>query len=121
MASILTRHQTRAKTPKPVSSANMTVFIAPCYTERLNWLLGVTLCPCRPNYCRIIASLKTPLPVKYFFPTLPPALMKERHFALAENVAHQHCQTNQGSLVIRFRSESIRPMHLFGRNRDHDC
>jgi hypothetical protein len=46
--------------------------------------------------------------------------MKERHFALAENVAHQHCQTNQGSLVIRFRSESIRPMHLFGRNRDHD-
>jgi hypothetical protein len=54
------------------------------------------------------------------FLTLPPALMKERHFALAENVARQHCQTNQGSLVIRFRSESIRPMHLFGHNFDHD-
>src|SRR4030095_14237634 len=69
---------------------------------------------------RKIASLTTPLPVKYFFSTLPPALMTERHFALAENVAY-HCQTNQGSLVISFRSEiSIRPMHLFDRNRDHD-
>src|SRR5256885_2889812 len=29
MASILTRHQTRAKTPKPVISASVTVFIAP--------------------------------------------------------------------------------------------
>jgi hypothetical protein len=35
------------------------------------------------------ASLTTPLPVKYFFFTLPPALMKERHLALVENVANQ--------------------------------
>ena len=38
---------------------------------------------------RKIASLTTPLPVQYFFSTLLPALMKERHFALAENVANQ--------------------------------
>jgi hypothetical protein len=56
------------------------------------WLLGSY--PRRPlvgnrlNW-RKIASLTTPLPVKYFFSTLPPALMTERHFALAENVAHQ--------------------------------
>ena len=31
------------------------------------------------------------------------------------------CHTNQGSLVISFKSAiSIRPMHLFGHNRDHD-
>src|ERR1700730_5814763 len=31
------------------------------------------------------------------------------------------CHTNQGSLVINFRSGiSIRPMHLFGHNFDHD-
>src|SRR5215471_3693218 len=31
------------------------------------------------------------------------------------------CHTNQGSLAISFRSDiSIRPMHLFGHNRDHD-
>jgi len=37
----------------------MTVFIDPCYTEWLNWLLGLTLCPCRPIYCRRIAITLT--------------------------------------------------------------
>ncbi len=57
--------------------------------------------------------------VKYFFSTLLHALREERHFALVE--AFALCSTNQGSLVISFKSDiSIRPMHLFGRMRDHD-
>ena len=51
--------------------------------------------------------------VKYFFPTQlhPPG--EERQLALVDGFAL--CSTNQGSLVISFRSDiSIRPMHLFG-------
>jgi len=57
--------------------------------------------------------------VKYFFPTRLHPLGEERHFALVDGFAL--CSTNQGSLVISFKSDiSIRPMHLFGRMRDHD-
>src|ERR1700720_395395 len=45
------------------------------------------------------------------------ALKKERHFALVDGVAFP----TVGSLVIVFQvRNSVRPMHLFGRNRDHD-
>src|SRR5262249_40687539 len=45
-------------------------------------------------------------------------LREERHFALVEKLAMPY---QPGSLVISFRSAiSIRPMHLFGHNRDHD-
>ena len=57
--------------------------------------------------------------VKYFFSTQLHPLGEERHFALVDGFAL--CSTNQGSLVISFKSDiSIRPMHLFGRMHDHD-
>jgi hypothetical protein len=30
------------------------------------------------------------------------------------------CRSNQGSLAIISGQDSVRPMHLFGRNVDHD-
>jgi len=54
--------------------------------------------------------------VKYFFSTLLHPLRDERHFALVEI----KCHTNQGSLVISSGQNSVRPMHLFGHNLDHD-
>jgi len=86
MASILNRHQTRAKTPKPVSSANMTVFIAPCYTEQLNWPLGLTLCPSRPNYRRKIPICNNAGGVKQSLSTRSHALKEERLFALGDGL-----------------------------------
>ena len=55
--------------------------------------------------------------VKYFFSHTTACTQRRAPFRSIGN----KCHTNQGSLVIRFRSEvSIRPMHLFGHNRDHD-
>ena len=55
--------------------------------------------------------------VKHFLSILLRALRRARHFALVEGL----CHTNQGSLVIYFRfGHSVRPMHLFDRNFDHD-
>jgi hypothetical protein len=55
--------------------------------------------------------------VKHFSSTLLHALKEERHFALVDGVAFP----TVGSLVIVFQvRNSVRPMHLFGRNRDHD-
>src|ERR1039458_978375 len=52
----------------------------------------------------------------HFFPTLLHPLRDERHFALVEISAIP----NQGSLVISSGQNSVRPMHLFGHNFDHD-
>ena len=54
--------------------------------------------------------------VKLFSRTLQRALGEERHFALVAWSAF----SNPGSLVISQVRNSVRPMHLFGRNRDHD-
>jgi hypothetical protein len=55
--------------------------------------------------------------VKHFSSALLHALKEERHFALMDGVAFP----TLGSLVIVFQvRNSVRPMHLFGRNRDHD-
>jgi hypothetical protein len=55
--------------------------------------------------------------VKHFSSTLLHALREERHFALVDGVAFP----TLGSLVIVFQvRNSVRPMHLFGHNRDHD-
>jgi hypothetical protein len=55
--------------------------------------------------------------VNDFLSTPLHALEKERHFALVDKL----CATNPGSLVIYFRSgNSVRPMHLFDHNLDHD-
>ena len=51
-----------------------------------------------------------------FFPTLLHPLRDERHFALVEISAI----STQGSLVISSGQNSVRPMHLFGHNFDHD-
>src|SRR6516162_8906264 len=57
-----------------------------------------------------------PTPVKLFSSTLPLALEEERHFALVESLPYQAWLARN-----RFRSGfSIRPMHLFGHNCDHD-
>jgi hypothetical protein len=64
-----------------------------------------------------IASLTMSARVKHFSSTLLHALRKERHFALVDGVAFP----TVGSLVIVFQvRNSVRPMHLFGHNRDHD-
>ena len=55
--------------------------------------------------------------VKHFSSTLLYALREERHFALVEGVAF----SNRRLARNPFRSgHSVRPMHLFGRTRDHD-
>jgi hypothetical protein len=54
--------------------------------------------------------------VKHFSCTLQRALLEERHFALVDGFAF----SNHGSLVIHSGQDSVRPMHLFGRNSDHD-
>ena len=65
---------------------------------------------------RNIASLTMPTPVKHFSSTLRHALGEERHFALVEELPYQPRLARN-----RFRSAiSIRPMHLFGHNCDHD-
>src|SRR5271154_441894 len=54
--------------------------------------------------------------VKHFSSALLRALKEERHFALVDGVAFP----TVGSLVSFSGQDSVRPMHLFGRNRDHD-
>ena len=55
--------------------------------------------------------------VKHFSSALLHALQEERHFALVDGVAFP----TVGSLVIVFQvRNSVRPMHLFGHNLDHD-
>jgi len=51
-----------------------------------------------------------------FFSTLLHPLRDERHFAFVEISAI----STQGSLVISSGQNSVRPMHLFGHNFDHD-
>jgi hypothetical protein len=51
--------------------------------------------------------------VKHFSRTLRRALGEERHFALVDGFAF----SNPGSLVISQVGNSVRPMHLFGRQR----
>src|SRR5438876_1035616 len=51
--------------------------------------------------------------VKHFSRTLQRALGEERHFALVDGFAF----SNPGSLVISQVGNSVRPMHLFGRQR----
>jgi hypothetical protein len=66
---------------------------------------------------RKIAALTMSARVKHFSSALLHALKAERHFALVEDVAFP----TVGSLVIVFQvRNSVRPMHLFGHNRDHD-
>ncbi len=55
--------------------------------------------------------------VKRFLSVLVRALRRVRHFALVDGLR----RTNPGPLVIVFQvRNSVRPMHLFGLNRDHD-
>jgi hypothetical protein len=55
--------------------------------------------------------------VKHFLSTPPRALEEERHFALVERCA----VSNQSPLAISIQVwNSVRPMHLFDRNLDHD-
>jgi hypothetical protein len=49
--------------------------------------------------------------------TLPHALEEERHFALAEKQWPVPTKARSQSIQVRI---SIRPMHLFGHNCDHD-
>ena len=56
--------------------------------------------------------------VKYFLSTLRRALRKESHFALVEGLAFAF--PTVGSLVIVSGQHSVRPMHVFGHNRDPD-
>src|SRR5438046_10160737 len=51
--------------------------------------------------------------VKHFSRTLQRALGEERHFALVDGFAF----SNPGCLVISQSGHSVRPMHLFGRQR----
>src|SRR5439155_6107900 len=51
--------------------------------------------------------------VKHFSRTLQRALGEERHFALVDGFAF----SNPGSLVISQVGNSVRPMHLFCRQR----
>src|SRR5437588_11056067 len=51
--------------------------------------------------------------VKHFSRTPQRALGEERHFALVDGFAF----SNPGSLVISQVGNSVRPMHLFGRER----
>ncbi len=55
-------------------------------------------------------------PVKHFLDVLTRALRRARHFALVEGSAIP----TKGSLVIVSGQNSVRPMHLFGHNFDHD-
>jgi hypothetical protein len=55
--------------------------------------------------------------VKHFLSALRHALEEERHFALVERCA----VSNQSPLSISIQVwNSVRPMHLFDRNLDHD-
>jgi len=54
--------------------------------------------------------------VKHFFSTLLRALEDERHFALVDGL--RFC--NLGSLLIVGVRNSVRPIHLFDPNCDHD-
>jgi hypothetical protein len=56
MAAILTRHQTRPKTPKPVTSASITVFIAPCYTVQLTRTLRYSSALLPRRFLRFVRS-----------------------------------------------------------------
>ena len=55
--------------------------------------------------------------VKYFVSVLIRALRRARHFALVENVPIQP-RLARNQFQVR---NSVRPMHLFGHNVDHDC
>jgi hypothetical protein len=55
--------------------------------------------------------------VKHLLSALLHALKEERQFALLDGVAF----SNRRLACNPFRSgHSVRPMHLFGHNRDHD-
>ena len=54
--------------------------------------------------------------VKHFLGALQRALRKKRHFALIEGLPFP----TVGSLLIVSGLDSVRPMHLFGHNSDHD-
>jgi hypothetical protein len=56
------------------------------------------------------------VPVKYFLGVLTRALRRARHFALVEAVPYQP-RPARNPFQVR---NSVRPMHLFGHNRDHD-
>src|SRR2546425_8249456 len=62
------------------------------------------------------ASLTMSSPVNHFLDVLTRALRRARHFALVEGSAIP----TKGSLVIVSGQNSVRPMHLFGHNFDHD-
>ena len=55
--------------------------------------------------------------VKHFSSALLHALKEERHFALIDGVAFSNRRLARNRFQAR---NSVRPMHLFGRNRDHD-
>src|SRR5271155_5160097 len=55
--------------------------------------------------------------VKHFSSALPRALREERHFALLDGVAFSNRRLARNRFQVR---NSVRPMHLFGRNFDHD-
>src|SRR6266700_7348935 len=54
--------------------------------------------------------------VKHFSSVLVPALGRARHFALVEELSYQP-RLARNRFQVR---NSVRPMHLFGRNFDHD-
>ena len=54
--------------------------------------------------------------VKHDVRTRLHALVEERHFALVDGCA----LSNLGSLLIVGVRNSVRPIHLFDHNRDHD-
>ena len=70
---------------------------------------------------RNIASLIMSARVKHFSSTLLHALEGERHFAFIEGVAFALPTVRlAGNRFPGQDSVRVRPMHLFGRNRDHD-
>ncbi len=66
---------------------------------------------------RNIASLTMSARVKHFSSALLHALKEERHFALLDGVAFPNRRLARNRFQVR---NSVRPMHLFGLNRDHD-
>ena len=55
--------------------------------------------------------------VKHFSSALLHALKEERHFALMDGVAFPNRKLARNRFQAR---NSVRPMHLFGLQRDHD-
>ena len=91
---------------------------------RAAWMLARRTGSNPSRHCYAIASTGDKSPsltmsarVKHFSSALLYALKQERHFALLDGVAFSNRRLARNRFPVR---NSVRPMHLFGRNRDHD-